>query len=503
MMRSLIGLGAVLVAVSACDESVIPDVNAPTQYPKTYAGLQSAFTGAAGASIRGDVATYALDMASMAREAAYFTASEPRFITELTGEQPLQTDNFGAAVWDNLFSTIKGIDTTQAVLPSLTNGQSLTADTVSALWAQLETLKALDYMYLAETRDTAGVPINAVGGPTSASAVAPILCLPSVWAQIVSILDSAATRLNGVPAQTPLIAGLLPSGYSLVSDNTSHWLDLTLALRGKARIEYAYALARGANGAGTGSPDATQLDSAVADLNAVAAHGILYNDAALNPLGVIGADPGVYLQFSTSSGDVENPLGQDAPGYFALLGAVAAIDTLHDQRFLVKFGHGALPTTGYDAGQVPADSLGSDWQYGAGTQPQAFGLGGVLPIVRNVQLHLLLAEAEIGLGQYASAITVINTVRTQAGGLAPESVPADYADARDFLLRELQVSLLSETGDHLIAIRNYGLTTTSLTTWAPFGGDLHTAALPIPLNESSARNGNITPVCRAADMANR
>src|SRR5581483_2860920 len=331
MMRSLLGLGAALLAVSACNESVIPDVNAPTQYPKTYAGLQSAFTGAAGASIRGDIATYTQDMASMAREAAYFTASEPRFVTELTGEQPLQTDNFGAAVWDNIFSTIKGIDTTQAVLPSLTNGQSLSADTVSALWAQLETLKALDYMYLAETRDTAGVPINAVGGPTSASAVAPILCLPSVWAQVVAMLDSSVTRLNGVPAQTPLVAGLFPSGYSLVSDNATHWLDLTLALRGKARIEYAYALARGASGTGAGaptpasagSPDVAQLDSALADLNAVATHGLLYSDARLSPLGAIGADPGVYLQFSTSSGDLENPLGQSAPGYFALLGAVA------------------------------------------------------------------------------------------------------------------------------------------------------------------------------------
>jgi hypothetical protein len=494
-MRTLVGLASVIVLAAGCNEGVIADLNAPTQYPKTYSGLQSAFTGAAGASIRGDIATYALDVASLSREAAYFTASEPRFITELTGEQPLQTDNFGAAVWNNIFATIKGIDTTQTALPVLTNGQTLSADTVATLWAQLETFKALDYMYLAETRDTAGVPINAVGGPTSATAVAPILCLPTVWAQIVAQLDSAVAKLNGVPATTPLISGLLPSGFNLVNDNARDWLDLTLALRGKARIEYAYALARGASGAGTAAPNQAQLDSALSDLGVVASHGILYSDAALNPLGAVGADPGVYLQFSTASGDLADPLGQEAPGYFALLGAVAQIDTLHDQRFLVKFGRGTLPTTAYDGGAVPANLLGSDWQYGAGTEPDAFGLGGVLPIVRNVQLHLLTAEAEIGLGEYAQAIGLINTVRVNAGGLAAETVSPDFQHARDFLLQELLVSLLSETGDHLIAIRNYGLTTDVLTTWAPYGGDLHTAALPIPLAESSSRNGNIAPVC--------
>jgi hypothetical protein len=500
-------LAAAMLAALACDESVVPDINAPTQFPKDYTGLQSAFTGAAGSAVRSDIVTYTLDLTSMARDAAYFTASEPRFVTQLTGQQPIANDAFGAGAWNGFFSTIKGIDTTQSVLASLSNGQSLSRDTVAVLWAQLETLKALHYIYLADTRDTAGVPINAVGGATSAGAVAPILCLPSTWAEIVAILDSAVDSLTVVPPGTALIRGLVPSGYSLVSDNATHWRDFTLALRAKARIEYAYAIARGSTGSnGTGAPsatspgqpDANQLDSAVADFDTLQVHGLLYDDGSLNPLGDVSADPGVYLQFSTASGDIEDGLAVDAPGYFVLLGAAAQIDTAHDQRFLVKFGHGTIPTTSYNGGQVPADSLGSHWQYGAGGQPATFGLSGVIPIVRNVQLHLLHAEALIGLGQYAQAITIINTVRTAAGGLTAQAVSADYPDARDFLLRELMVSLLSETGDHLIAIRNFGLTTELLTTWNTFGGDLHSAALPIPIAEASARNNNITPVCSGA-----
>lgn len=493
MLRALF----LIVALTACDESVVPDINAPTQFPKGFSGLKAAFTGAAGSAVRSDVNTYTLDLTSMARDAAYFTPSEPRFVTQLTGQQVLANDAFGSGAWNGFFTTIKGIDTTQAELASLTdqNGNALTADTIATLWAQLETFKGLYYTYLADGRDTAGVPINAVGGPTSASTVAPILCLTSTWAEIVAILDSAADSLRAVPAGTKLVGGLVPSGYALVDDNAAHWLDFVYALRAKAHLQYAYAIARGPSGAnGTGTPDASQLDSAVADFDSLQTHGLLYGDAALSPLGNIGADPGVYFQYSTTSGDIENGLANDAPGYFVLLGAAAQIDT-SDQRFRVKFGLGTLPTTSYNGGTVPADSLGSDWQYGAGSQRAAFGLSGVLPIVRNVQLHLQYAEALIAEGQYASAIAVINAVRTAAGGLQPETVAPDFADARDFLLRELLVSLLSETGDHLIAIRNYGLTTELLTTWNTFGGDLHTASLPIPLAEASARGNNITPVC--------
>ena len=86
-------------------------------------------------------------------------------------------------------------------------------------------------------------------------------------------------------------------------------------------------------------------------------------------------------------------------------------------------------------------------------------------------------------------------MRTTAGGLSGASVTPDYVHVRDLLLKELAVSMVAETGDHLIAIRNYGTVLRDLTTWDGFGGDLHTAVFPTPLSEQSARNNNITPVC--------
>lgn len=499
LRRSLGAAG--LVVIAACDQHAITDTNAPTTFPKTYAGLQEAFTGAAGASVRGDIGSAALDLSSFSRDIGEFLAAAPQSLTELTGEQTLPPD--AGTQWTDYFTTIKGIDTVQAALPTLTNGQPIPRDTVATLWAQLETFKALYYIYITDTHDTNGVPINAVGGSTSATGVAPILCLPSAWGEIVAILDSAADSLRAVPAATPLVSGLLPSGFDAVSDNAAHWLDFTLALRAKARLEYAYAIARGASGHGAGaptltspgSPDPSQLDSAAADFAILATHGLLYSDGNLAAVGKPGSDPGVYVQYSTASGDVQDPLGASAQQLFALRSAVAQIDTLHDLRFLAKFGHGSLPTTAYDGGLVPADSIGTEWQYGAGTEATAYSQSGVLPIVRNVQLHLLSAEVQLGLGNYAQALAIINIVRTTAGGLDAATVTPDYVHVRDLLLQELAVSMVAETGDHLIAIRNYGTVLRDLTTWDTFGGDLHTAVFPTPLSEQSARNNNITPVC--------
>ena len=379
----LLAGAASLVAVAACDQHAIADTNAPTVFPKSFAGLQEAFTGAAGASVRGDIGSAALDLSSvLPRHRGVFGRPAPQSLTELTGEQTLPPDP--GTQWTNYFTTIKGIDTVQAALPTLTNGQPLQRDTLAALWAQLETFKALYYIYITDTHDTNGVPINAVGGSTSASGVAPILCLPSAWGEIVAILDSAVDSIRVVPASTPLVAGLLPSGFDAVSDNAGHWLDLALALRAKARIQYAYAIARGPDGHGAGaptltspgSPDASQLDSAVADFDTLATHGVLYSDGNLTAVGKPGADPGVYVQYSTASGDVQDPLGASAQQLFALRGAVLQIDTLNDLRFLAKFGHGSLPTTAYDGGLVPADSIGTDWQYGAGTEATAYSQSG-------------------------------------------------------------------------------------------------------------------------------
>ncbi len=515
---------ALITGVTACENSVVPNFNAPTAFPHNQSGVQVEFTGVLN-GMRPDAGNWAIWSNALGRDVTYFISSEPRFQTELLGNHAIQPDDFiGGTVWDLLFKTVKGADTVIAVIPTINeNGATLPRAQQQALFGALETMKALNYMYLAESRDTNGVPIHQVGATPSAP-LAPILCNELVWKEIVAMLDSAQDSL--VKAGPAGVSGLSwPPSFNLVSSSAVTQQSLTMALRVRARIEYAWAIARqngrGATATSPGSPNVAQLDSALADIRALQAAGVLWA-----PLSLTAANPNtdafVSHSFSTASGDLSNPIFADAPGYYAIFDAMSEIDTT-DARFLVKFTNvGAGPTA------APAPMLGSTWiintsSYMTGQTP--------LPIVRSVQLRFYLAQIYLGLRQFANAATVVDSVRRLVGGL-PSALttpaisngagvlrtftvtPTDYASVRDFFLREQRVSLLAEgQGDRVMALRDFNVAAEKDTTFIGRSGpdsaagaangrvDLHTTLLPIPSTEADPRGGNITPTCSGAPTA--
>jgi len=117
-----------------------------------------------------------------------------------------------------------------------------------------------------------------------------------------------------------------------------------------------------------------------------------------------------------------------------------------------------------------------------------------IPILKNEELLLLRAQAQIERGQLALATADINTVRTSYG-LAAYAPFATVAAARTAVLYEKRYSLLMEGAQRLVDLRAYGaLNATSFKPGpnSPFAGDIFTQALPIPLNEVSARGGSVT-----------
>ena len=86
--------------------------------------------------------------------------------------------------------------------------------------------------------------------------------------------------------------------------------------------------------------------------------------------------------------------------------------------------------------------------YGSTTDP--------IPIIRNEELILLRAEANIGLNQLPAAVADINLVRSSAGGLAPIVAFASQAQALDELLYNKRYSLLFEGGHSWIDAQRYG-----------------------------------------------
>jgi hypothetical protein len=484
---------AVTLTLSGCNEALVPDFNNLTGFPHSVGALQNEFTGAFN-RVRDDVGFFTLATDGFARSAAYYTPSEERFVTQLTGSQPLDNDNFGAGVWDFEFNAVEVADTVISIIPQLrVNGNPVPTATQQALTGVLETIKAMDYMYVAISHDTNGVAINAVGKPVTGT-LAPILCNKDTWKQIIAMLDSAKADLDAAGPGTPLaIAGskfslTMPPGYAALGSTAGGFEALTLALRGRAKIEYAYAIARQAGGtsvpsvSSAGAPDQAQLTGAIADIQASAVYSPTLSAAAANPAN----DLGVFHSFSGASGDVANPTFGNAASIFVLEGAAQQIDTVNDLRFTTKFAATQPPTS---AGAAVASTY-------------AFNLNNInisspIPIVRNVELNFLLARAYLGTNQLLLAAQTVDAVRTTVGGL-PSGLAgvntSSYTSVRDFLMTEMRPSLMMDgTGDQIAAIRDYGLIMQDLTTWG--STDQHTSMENIPIVERQQRNNHFAPVC--------
>jgi hypothetical protein len=498
--------------VTACKEEFVPDYNAPTAFPHSLAALQNEFTGMFDGP-RVDAVTYTELMEGMSRNAGYYTASEVRFVTQWTGMAALDNSSFGGDVWNNEYSAAKVADTVLGIIPTLTLlGNPVPAANREAMWGVAETFKALDLMYIAEAHDTTGTAINTVGQALG-STLAPILCNKDAWGQIVAMYDSAIDSLNaagpsavvGVPG-TGGVTIQYPNTFSILTGSNGGtaglWAPFTLALRGKARVEYAYALARSSAGTAPtptspGSPDQNQLDSAIVDIEAASP---IYSSALTPGEMVMPNDNGVFNDFSTAPGDRQNSLGTFGKAIFALNDFVADVeftvadtgtspniapDTTYDPRFYAKFAK--QPSGPTSSGSAAASAYG----YTNNNTPSTR-----LAIVRNLELQFVLAQAYLGTGQYANAISVIDNVRTSVAGLPSlaGSISPDYVDVRNFLLSEQRPTLvLDGTGDRNIALREYGMVAVADTTWG--AADYKTSMEVIPLAEINGRNGSATVSC--------
>jgi hypothetical protein len=500
--------GTLLATAGACKDSNVPYLTDPTSVSNSPVGVQNAITGLFGAS-RNDVQYYVIFMSTFARDEANFVSTEPRWVTMGTGVIPISpSDDFlPFVVWDVEFRNAKFADT---IIASLSNvAPPYTTPQRQAIVGIAQTMKALNFMMLAETRDTLGVSVASIG--VSGTTPAPVLCNKDVWAYIVALLDSANTELDS--AGSVALPVSLPSGYAAVSSSAGpstvqgSFAAFNRALAGKAGLEYAYAFARSSGAAPTptsaGSPNATALTRADSAIHASA----LFSPTNLAPPAAGGFAPGdlygVYHSFSPTSGDLVNPVNGNIGTLATLWDLVADVDTLHDLRWQAKF------TTNSNTVQEPSFSgAASPYIYAYAATPSS-----PIPIVRNEELTLVDAQIQLGLGNYATASTLINDVHTVAGGMSALTIAPTYTAVRDSLMKEQRISTaLEASGDRTIAIRMYGLETVSDTTWDATSGpdanaavtarkaeggftDQHTTVLPPPQTEVTGRGGSYTLSC--------
>src|SRR5437762_8855005 len=421
-MRAMQGMAVAfgMVVAAGCQSLDVGNLNAPALDDllsnPTRSKLATAATGLLIGTRAGIAAQngYVSLLGILGRESYNFDPADPRFITEmLIG--PL--DGGSPAFGGNLFAApYRNIRNANLLLGALDKVTGLSAAQKTAVEGFAKTLQVLDYLNDISTRDDLGAPIDVDIGPTDAPA--PIVAKDVVFTHIVSLLDDGFTALGAGGTAFPFSVS---PGFSNFG-TPSEFAKFNRAL--KARVE-AY---RG------------QYASVLTALNA----SFLNTGAPLSF--------GAYHSYGTGSGDTPNALFD--PAGRAILAhpsietdAETKPDGTLDARVLAKVAH--LPA------EHKVQGIASDLAftiYTSNTTP--------IPIIKNEELILLRAEARYFTGDAVGALTDINFIRTNSGGLAPRGPFTSNADFIAELAKQRRYSLLFEGGHRWIDARRFGLLNT-------------------------------------------
>lgn len=462
-----IALAAGLALLGACDTPTLPDYNNPTAGgPITsQAQLQSQAVGL----LEGDRANHGFEILlfeTMARDAYRIDPAEPRYISNPLGTLISASNFIGGGIYNAQYRTIRG-----AI--ELINGidsSSYSAEDKAATKGFAQTIKALEYMRLRETRDTLGAVIQS--GTATLQDLDPFSCKGDVLAYISAVLDSGAANLKAAGAAFPFT---LPSGFDGF-DTPATFLEFNRAL--KAKNELAIAFRKFAK-------DSMTIDAA-ALARAQSALDSSFYSASPSALRV-----GVYHTYSTAGGETPNP-NFDLSVYRVNPKVVAEADA-GDRRVAAK-------VTSCSTRSV--QGVSSDLCFANIASPST-----PLPIVIDAELVVDQAKIYWAQDNYAPALAESNILRVNEGGLAPRTL-ADFGTLTGQalkmavlkeILKQERYSLLFESQAYFVELRALGLFTEDYLGLERPGVDenhpagfLGQSVFPIPQNEKNARGGTIT-----------
>jgi hypothetical protein len=442
---------ALLLAGCSADRLNIPNFNeASTDQPVDRPLLQNLASGIL-AEHRGGLTGLISNVGILGRESYLYTSSEPRNTTLFLGTFPLDNSGFTNGQWDPRFRNARNAI---ALVSTANSAAFLSEAEKNAVRGFANTMRALDFFYVIATRDSLGMPVVI---DVETNQPQPFVTRDSAYRRITGILDSAAAQLSA--AGSSAFPFTLPPGFA--GFNTP--ATFRQFTRGLAARVLVY---RGSLDCGTACYTA-----------ALSALGESFLSTAA------GADlrRGVYHTFSTAAGDALNslsiPVTPDQLAHPSIRpDAQLQANGMRDQRFTTKIR--SIPTRNAPGGIT----VGIPTDVGFALYPEQTT---PLPILRNEELILLRAEANIGLNQFAPALQDINYLRTTAGLLSPIASFANRDAAIDALLYERRYSLLWE-GHRWFDVRRLGRLLT-----LPLDIPTHFRArvMPVPQSECLARSG--------------
>ena len=460
--------GAMLTG--ACYNFNISDPNGPTlggltQNP-TAAGVAAAAVGLFAAA-RADMVSFIWRTESMGRDAINLSDNnQPDYAEPFFG--PLSSSGFGGSVWGTEYSAIRDAD---ILIDGAPKAHDLPAGQQALAVGYAQTEKALMLMFVVETHGYLGAPVDVDRPPDAPPA--PFVTEDSVYATILHTLDSARTNLAaGAGADFPFT---FPPGYANFNTPAT-FRQFTWALTAKALCMRATAQSETAN------------PQPAASFYAQALHPAL--DSAFLSTNSADFSNGVSFDYSTGPGDVKNTLSDplSSKTFFALPFVVSDAQTQTggalDQRVLDKVVASA------DTQVIGGIPLTGTLKFTVYLQGTSVNLNAPIPVLRDEELVLLKAEAEIGTGDLASAVGDLNAVRVGSGHLPAYSGAMTVPALTVELLYNRRYSLLWEQGARWIDARRFNRFDLIEPGWngvTGFNNPQIPHVMPIPSSECQAR----------------
>ena len=379
---------------TGCGDLDFPDPNNPTSETAT---IQSLVTGAE-AQMRSGFGVWIRDLLVVGREAYYLEPADPRYTGELL-HGPV--DPGGFLCYTPWAANYKVISNCQTIL------NSPEADAGAKGFAQ--TVNAYCLMRILAMTDENGARLNYDGDIN-----VPVSSKTEVFSAIESLLNDGHDNLTS-PDVGLTFSFNLSDGFSGF-DTPATFAHFNRGLM--ARV------------------------SVLQDKWAQAQTALTSIDAWMN-----GGDlnAGVYHVFSSGANDGDNQMYEDP--------AAATLKLMVHPSFLTDAHEGDSRVSSNvveRAETVTYDGLSTN------LAPTLYNsIYDPVPMMRAVELQLLQAEVHVGNGDYASAESIMNSIRSAAG--ATEYTGTDATNAVDRVLHEKRYSLFLE-GHRIVDLRHYGKT---------------------------------------------
>lgn len=411
---SAFALGTLAVVVTGCKESLVPNYNSPNVDQLTRApNAASVNTTVLGLLVgeRGAVGTNATTLGILGREVYNLDGAEPRNVLGfLVG--PLEPGGFGTDMgWSGAYRQLL---TAFTILEAVERVVDYTAAQKEGVKGFTKTFMAIAYINQLRIRDTFGIVLDV---DPSAQNLGAFVTREEGYTRAATLLDEARTHLNAAGTAFPF---QLTTGFAGFNTPAT-FVRFNRAT--KARMEVYRA----------------RWADAMTALNESFLSTAATTAAALAT--------GVYHVYSTASGDALNPLFDPAPR--ALVAVPSFLTEAQAQA-------GGAPDRRASSKAVVSTVSLSTQGVTSNVRITAYASNvASVPIIKNEELILLRAEAQLALGNRAAAIQDLNFIRVNSGGLAP--LAADFAgDLVTEILYNRRYSLFYEYGHRWVDMRRYG-----------------------------------------------